>query len=48
MVRRTLLRWIALGALGIALAGGSFAVGQSVAPTVQQIANPGTPGGNGG
>jgi hypothetical protein len=48
MLRKKLLRWLAIGALGIALAGGSIALGGTVGPTVQQMANPGVPGGNGG
>jgi hypothetical protein len=48
MLRNKVLRWLAIGALGIALAGGGMAWGAYAGPTVQQMANPGGSGGNGG
>lgn len=48
MLRKNVLRWLAIGALGLALAGGGIAWGAQTGTTVQQIANPGGAGGNGG
>ncbi len=48
MLRKKLLRWLTIGALGVALAGGSFALNQNVGASVQQVADPGGAGGNGG
>jgi hypothetical protein len=48
MLRKKLLRWLTLGALGLALIGGPLGFAHLGSPAVHQVADPGNPTGNGG